>query len=123
MVELRQQLRDSEEAVAKFRKDNGLVRTSPNLTLNEQQLSDLNSKLVAARTDAAEKKSRVDFLDDVLAGKKTLDALPDTLTGRQHDVGPARKACRRLTARGRSVGALQQPPPGSRERRGRKAGH
>ena len=79
IVELRKQLRESEEAVAQFRKDNGLVRSSPNLTLNEQQLSELNSKLVAARTDAAEKKSRVDYLDDVLAGKKTLDTLPDTL--------------------------------------------
>ena len=79
IVELRKQLRDSEEAVAQFRKDNGLVRSSANLTLNEQQLSDLNSKLVAARTDAAEKKSRVDYLDDVLAGKKTLDDLPDSL--------------------------------------------
>ena len=79
IVELRKQLRDSEEAVAQFRKDNGLMRSSPNLTLNEQQLSDLNSKLVAARTDAAEKKSRVDYLDDVLAGKKTLDNLPDSL--------------------------------------------
>ena len=79
IVELRKQLRESEEAVAQFRKDNGLVRSSPNLTLNEQQLSDLNSKLVAARTDAAEKKSRVDYLDDVLAGKKTLDNLPDNL--------------------------------------------
>ena len=79
IVELRKQLRNSEEAVAQFRKDNGLMRSSPNLTLNEQQLSDLNSKLVAARTDAAEKKSRVDYLDDVLAGKKTLDNLPDSL--------------------------------------------
>ena len=70
---------NSEEAVAQFRKDNGLVRSSANLTLNDQQLSDLNSKLVAARTDAAEKKSRVDYLDDVLAGKKTLDNLPDSL--------------------------------------------
>ena len=79
IVELRKQLRDSEEAVAQFRKDNGLVRSSANLTLNDQQLSDLNSKLVAARTDTAEKKSRVDYLDDVLAGKKTLDNLPDSL--------------------------------------------
>jgi succinoglycan biosynthesis transport protein ExoP len=78
LVELRQQLRDSEEAVAKFRKENGLVRTSPNITFNEQQLSDLNSKVLAARTDAAEKKTRVDYLDDVLAGKKTLDTLPDS---------------------------------------------
>ena len=79
IVDLRKQLRESEEAVAQFRKDNGLVRSGPNVTLNEQQLSDLNSKLVAARADAAEKKTRVDYLDDVVAGKKTLDALPDNL--------------------------------------------
>ena len=79
LVELRKQLRDSEEAVAKFRKENGLVRTGANVTLNDQQLADLNSKLLAARTDAAEKKTRVDFIDDVLAGKKALDALPESL--------------------------------------------
>ena len=73
---------DSEEAVAKFRKENGLVRTSATVTFNEQQLADLNSKVLAARTDAAEKKTRVDFLDDVLAGKKTLNALPDSSTQR-----------------------------------------
>ena len=79
LVELRQQLRDSEEAVAKFRKENGLTRSGPTVALNDQQLSDLNSKLMAARTDAAEKKTRVDFLDDDLAaGKKTLDTLPDS---------------------------------------------
>ncbi|HET8720543.1 MAG TPA: GumC family protein, partial [Nitrospira sp.] len=78
LVELRKQLRESEEAVAQFRKDNDLIRSSPNVTLNEQQLSDLNSKLVAARTDVAEKKSRVDYIDDVLAGKKTLASLPDS---------------------------------------------
>ena len=100
LVELRKQLRESEEAVAKFRKENGLVRTGANVTLNDQQLADLNSKLLAARTDAAEKKTRVDFIDDVLAGKKALDALPEFITDRQRHGGPARKACRRLTARG-----------------------
>src|SRR5262249_16717208 len=79
LVELRKQLRDSEEAVATFRKENGLVRTSANVTLNDQQLADLNSKLLAARTDAAEKKTRGDFIDDVLAGKKALDAFPESL--------------------------------------------
>ena len=92
LVELRQQLRDSEEAVAKFRKENGLVRTGPNVTLNEQQLSDLNSKLLAARTDAAEKKTRVDFLDDVLAGKKTLDTLPDSFQSQTGSVMAALRA-------------------------------
>src|SRR5262245_41428099 len=78
LVELRQQLRDSEEAVTKFRNEHGLVRSGPTIALNEQQLGELNSKLIAARTDTAEKKTRVDFLADVATGKKTLDSLPDT---------------------------------------------
>jgi polysaccharide biosynthesis transport protein len=78
LVELRQQLRDSEEAVTKFRNEHGLVRSGPTIALNEQQLGELNSKLIAARTEAAEKKTRVDFLADVAGGKKTLDSLPDT---------------------------------------------
>jgi polysaccharide biosynthesis transport protein len=79
LVELRHQLRDSEEAVTKFRSEHGLVHSGPTIALNEQQLGELNSKLIAARTEAAEKKTRVDFLADVAGGKKTLDSLPDTL--------------------------------------------
>jgi polysaccharide biosynthesis transport protein len=79
IVELRQQLRGSEDAVAKFRKEHGLTRSGPTVALNDQQLADLNGKLIAARTDAAEKKARVDFIADLAAGKKTLDSLPDSL--------------------------------------------
>ena len=79
LVELRRQLSNSEEAVAKFRKEHGLTRSGPTVALNDQQLADLNSKLIAARTDAAEKKAQVDFLTDLAAGKKTLDSLPDSL--------------------------------------------
>jgi polysaccharide biosynthesis transport protein len=78
LVELRQQLRDSEEAVTKFRNEHGLVRSGPTIALNDQQLAELNSKLMAARTDVAEKKTRVDFLADVARGKKALESLPDT---------------------------------------------
>jgi capsular exopolysaccharide synthesis family protein len=78
LVELRQQLRDSEEAVTKFRNEHGLVRSGPTIALNDQQLAELNNKLIAARTDAAEKKTRVDFLAEVSRGKKTTDSLPDT---------------------------------------------
>jgi capsular exopolysaccharide synthesis family protein len=74
--ELRQQLRNSEVAVANFRSAHGLTRTGTNVTLNEQQVSDLNGKLLAARADAAEKKTRVDFLAEVAAGKRSLDSLP-----------------------------------------------
>jgi polysaccharide biosynthesis transport protein len=78
LVELREQLRISEEAVAKFRAEHGLARTGGNVTLNEQQVAELNNKLMAARTDAAEKKTRVDYLADVAAGKRTLQSLPDS---------------------------------------------
>jgi capsular exopolysaccharide synthesis family protein len=79
LVELRRQLRDSEDAVDTFRKENRLSPTTPNVKLNDQQLSELNGKLVAARSEMAEKKARVDFLADFIAGAKTLDNLPDSL--------------------------------------------
>ena len=90
LVELRQQLRDSEEAVTKFRSEHGLTRSGPTVALNDQQLADLNSKLIAARTDAAEKKTRVDFLAEVAAGKKTLDSLPDSFQSTSSVMGPLR---------------------------------
>ena len=123
LVELRRQLRDSEDAVDKFRKDKGLAPTTSNVKLNEQQLSELNGKLLAARSDAAEKKARVDFVDDFIAGKKTLDALPDSLLSGSAIAALRAKACRCFTTRGRSVGALQQQLPGSCERSRRKAGY
>jgi capsular exopolysaccharide synthesis family protein len=90
LIELRKQLRDSEEAVTKFRNEHGLTRSGPTVALNDQQLSELNSKLVAARTDAAEKRARVDFLADVAAGKKSFDALPDSLQSASSVMGTLR---------------------------------
>ena len=56
---MRIQLKQSEEAVANFRREHGLVTTSNegNLTINEQQLSELNGKLVAARAETAAKRA------------------------------------------------------------------
>ena len=90
LVELRHQLSDSEDAVAKFRKEHGLTRSGPTVALNDQQLSELNSKLIAARTEAAEKKARVDFIADLAAGKKTLDLLPDSLVSASSVMGALR---------------------------------
>ena len=90
LVELRGQLGDSEEAVAKFREAHGLTRSGPTVALNDQQLSDLNTKLIAARTDAAEKKARVDFITDLAAGKKTVNSLPDSMLSTNSVVGVLR---------------------------------
>jgi capsular exopolysaccharide synthesis family protein len=64
--------------VTKFRDERGLIRSGPTIALNDQQLAELNSKLIAARTDAAEKKTRVDFLADLAKGNTALDSLPDS---------------------------------------------
>jgi polysaccharide biosynthesis transport protein len=90
LVELRQQLQASEEAVTKFRNEHGLMRSGPTVALNDQQLSELNSKLIAARADAAEKKTRVDFLVDVAAGKKPIGSLPDSFLSTSSVMGTLR---------------------------------
>jgi capsular exopolysaccharide synthesis family protein len=77
LAELRTQLRDSEEAVAQFRSDHKLPQTGSNVTLNQQQLSDLNNKLVEARTDVAQKKARVYVLRTILDKGGDLQSLPD----------------------------------------------
>lgn len=66
LVELREQLKQSEEAVAQFRIDNGLVRAGSSVTLTEQQLSELNGELLKARQDAEAKRTRVQFLEKAL---------------------------------------------------------
>src|SRR5262249_50297487 len=48
LIELRNQLRTSEEAVTEFRAQHGLYQSGSNVTFNQQQLSELNAKLVDA---------------------------------------------------------------------------
>jgi capsular exopolysaccharide synthesis family protein len=60
IAELRAQLREAEEAVAQFRAENGISQ-STNITLTQQQLSDLNARLVSARAETAEKKARYEL--------------------------------------------------------------
>jgi exopolysaccharide transport family protein len=74
--ELRNQLRDSEEAVARFRAEHGLVQQN-GTSLTQQQLSDLNAKLVDARSDVAQKKARVDLLNSILAKGGSVQSMPD----------------------------------------------
>lgn len=77
LVDLRKQLRQSEEAVAQFRSDHGLVQSGSNISLNQQQLSDLNVKLVEARNDLAQKKARVDLLRSIKEKGGNIQSLPN----------------------------------------------
>lgn len=80
LVELRKQLRESEEAVARFRADNNLAQSTQGATLNQDQLGQLNARLVAARAETAEKKTRVDILQKIESRGGNITALPDTMT-------------------------------------------
>jgi succinoglycan biosynthesis transport protein ExoP len=59
MESMREQVKQSEEAVASFRREHNLVTTSSEgkLTISEQQLSELNGKLVAARAETAARRA------------------------------------------------------------------
>lgn len=69
----------AESAVEQFRTQNNLRRTSGNqLTINDQQLSELNSRLVIARADLAQKQARLQQVRS-LGGGRGLDTSSDVL--------------------------------------------
>jgi capsular exopolysaccharide synthesis family protein len=78
---LRKQLRESEEAVEQFRAQHGLVLSGRGGTLTQQQLSDLNAKLIDAKADLAQKKARVDLLNSLQAKGGGLQNMPDIANG------------------------------------------
>jgi polysaccharide biosynthesis transport protein len=81
LANLREQVRDSEEAVAQFRADHGLVQSNNGVTLNQQQLSDLNAKLIDSKADLAQKKARVDLLNSIQAKGGSIQGMPDIANG------------------------------------------
>ena len=80
VVELRQQLRESEEAVSRFRAENNLPAGGANHgTLSQEQLGQLNQRLVTARTTAAEAKAKLEVLEKIESRGANLPSLPDTM--------------------------------------------
>ena len=79
LEELRKQLRESEQAVADFRSENKLVQAGTGATLNQEQLGQMNTRLVTARAETAERKARLDLLEKVKARGGSLAALPDAV--------------------------------------------
>jgi succinoglycan biosynthesis transport protein ExoP len=77
LAELRSQLRASEEAVAQFRTKHGFYQSGTSVSLSQQGLSDLNARLVEARTDVAQKKARVDLISSVEQKGGNLQDIPD----------------------------------------------
>ncbi|MEG6508888.1 polysaccharide biosynthesis tyrosine autokinase [Methyloligella sp. 2.7D] len=75
---IREQLRKSERAVETFRTEHHLVATNTG-TINEQQLSEINAKLVSARAEAAESRAKWEQANRLLEGGGKLDSVPDVV--------------------------------------------
>lgn len=69
----------SDKAVADFRASNNLM-VSQGVTVNDQQITDLNNKLIAARTETAEARARFDQVEKIAATKADPGSLSEALS-------------------------------------------
>ena len=81
MDALREQVQQSEQAVADFRRKHNLVTAGSDakVTLSEQQLSELNGKLVTARAETAERRAKYLQAQQVQSQGGNLQAIPDVV--------------------------------------------
>lgn len=75
---LRDSLRQSEEAVSKFRADNNLFSIGAK-TLNEQQLSEISAELVQIQTQTAEKLAKYEQAKRLVDEGGNIAAIPDVM--------------------------------------------
>ncbi len=76
---LRDRLRESEEAVVAFRAEHNLIDGGRSVSLDQQQMAELNARLVAARADVAEKKAKVDLLQRLESEGRDAQGLPEAM--------------------------------------------
>jgi uncharacterized protein involved in exopolysaccharide biosynthesis len=76
---LREKVETSEAAVERFRSKTGLFSGSNNITLNSQQLSELNSQLILAKAQRTEAEARASLITKMLKEKGDVDGASDVL--------------------------------------------
>ncbi len=67
LKQLSQQTSDSDKAVQEFKSEHNIVNTSRGL-INEQQISEVSSQIILARTQVAEAKARWERVEEILKG-------------------------------------------------------
>jgi succinoglycan biosynthesis transport protein ExoP len=78
LKELKDRVRDSEEKAEAYKARNNLVATNGQL-VTEQQLTELNNQLGAARAHTAEAKARLDQIEQVQHKKDETGAFPEAI--------------------------------------------
>jgi len=75
---LRQQVEASERAVEIYRDKNGLQNVD-GVTINDQQLSELNAQLILAKTDLAAKQAKYERAKDIIAKGGSIESVADVV--------------------------------------------
>lgn len=78
VTELREQVRKSDQAVEDYRRGHGLYKSSGN-GVTAQQMTELNSQLIAAQTAKAETDSRLQEAKEVSKGTLGGESVPEVL--------------------------------------------
>jgi len=76
---LRKKVGEAEAAAEQFKASQGLFAGTNNVTLNAQQLSELNSQLILAKAQKSEAEARARLIKKMLADKSDIDATPEVL--------------------------------------------
>lgn len=76
---LRAKVAESEAAAGQFRSSQGLFAGSNNVTLNAQQLSELNSQVILANAQKSEAEARARLIKQMLADNGDINATPEVL--------------------------------------------
>lgn len=75
---LRQQVEASERAVEIYRDKNGLQNVD-GMTINDQQLSELNAQLILAKTDLAEKQAKYQRAKEIIGKGGSIESVADVV--------------------------------------------
>jgi polysaccharide biosynthesis transport protein len=97
ITDLRGKVSQSEAAVEKYRSEAGLLKGGTTSTLNEQQITELNTQISVAEAGSTEAAARANEIKSLLASKGSVDASSDVLGSpviqslREQQVTAARK--------------------------------
>ena len=103
LAPLREQLRESERAVERYRAEHHLVDGSKGPTVDQQQLLEVNRQLVLGRADLAEKQARFQRVREILPSDGGFESVAEVLDSgviaglRQQQAELARKQAELVT--------------------------
>ena len=76
IVKLREEVRNAEEAVERFKAENDIVQAGES-TINDAQLADINRELITARAAMAEQQAKLRLVRDLRSNPNALESVGD----------------------------------------------